>query len=118
MKFCLNGGLLVSPPCRSFVLFAQQFWQLGTQDGANIEIAEEVGDENVFFFGNLTPDVPNLRRAHQFGESDYPSELMQAVDAIRSGQFGEAGVFDPLLSTLFEGKDFCEFFVVGSRSVG
>lgn len=33
---------------------------------------------------------------------------MQAVNAIRSGQFGEASVFDPLLSTLFEGKDFCE----------
>ncbi|KAM0788793.1 hypothetical protein ACM66B_002882 [Microbotryomycetes sp. NB124-2] len=89
MKFTLNGGLL-----------------LGTADGANIEIAEEVGDENVFFFGNLTPDVPKLRRAHHFGESQYPAELMQTVDAIRSGMFGDASVFEPLLSTLFEGKDY------------
>ncbi|KAM0745731.1 glycosyltransferase family 35 protein [Meredithblackwellia eburnea MCA 4105] len=89
MKFCLNGGLL-----------------LGTADGANIEIAEEVGEPNIFFFGNLTPDVPKLRRAHHFGESQYPPELIEAIDAIRSGQFGEAGVFEPLLSTLFEGKDF------------
>lgn len=88
MKFCLNGGLL-----------------LGTLDGANIEIAEAVGDENVFFFGHLTPDVPKLRRAHHFGESQYPAELLEVVDAIRSGMFGEAGAFEPLISTLFEGKD-------------
>lgn len=89
MKFCLNGGLL-----------------LGTADGANIEIAEEVGDENVFFFGNLTPDVPKLRRAHHFGEAQYPTELLETIDAIRGGMFGDAGVFEPLLSTLFEGTDY------------
>ncbi|BGO98700.1 Non-essential glycogen phosphorylase [Rhodotorula toruloides] len=88
MKFALNGGLL-----------------LGTLDGANIEIAEAVGDENVFFFGHVTPDVPKLRRAHHFGEVQYPAELLEVVDAIRSGMFGEAGVFEPLLGTLFEGKD-------------
>lgn len=49
MKFCLNGGLL-----------------LGTVDGANIEIAEEVGDENVFFFGHLTPAVEELRYQHRY----------------------------------------------------
>lgn len=35
----------------------------------------------------------------------YPAELLEVVDAIRSGMFGEAGVFEPLLGTLFEGKD-------------
>lgn len=88
MKFCLNGGLL-----------------LGTLDGANIEIAEAVGDENVFFFGHLTPDVPKLRRAHHFGDSQYPNELLEVVDAIRAGTFGESGAFEPLISTIFEGKD-------------
>ncbi|GAA5993154.1 hypothetical protein JCM11641_005047 [Rhodosporidiobolus odoratus] len=88
MKFCLSGGLL-----------------LATWDGASIEIAEAVGEDNVFIFGHLTPDVPGLRRAHHFSESQYPSELLEVVDAIRSGMFGEAGVFEPVLSTLFEGKD-------------
>lgn len=112
MKFALNGGLI-----------------LGTADGANIEIAEEVGDENgeeplrnethdslltlnctlVFFFGHLTPEVPALRRAHHFGETQYPAELLEVVDAIRSGLFGDSSVFEPLLHTIFEGGDECTF---------
>ncbi|GAA6022141.1 hypothetical protein JCM10207_000776 [Rhodosporidiobolus poonsookiae] len=88
MKFALSGGLL-----------------LATWDGASIEIAEAVGEDNVFIFGHLTPDVPALRRAHHFGESQYPQELLEVVDAIRSGMFGDAGAFEPLLGTLFEGKD-------------
>jgi starch phosphorylase len=67
-----------------------------------------VSEENVFFFGHLTPEVPALQRAHVAETSTYPNELMEAVDAIREGVFGEAGVFEPLLATLFEGKDFCE----------
>lgn len=70
-----------------------------------------MSEENVFFFGHLTPEVPALQRAHVAESSTYPDELMEAVDAIRDGLFGEAGVFEPLLATLFEGKDFCEFFV-------
>ncbi|KAI5479794.1 starch phosphorylase, glycosyltransferase family 35 protein [Pseudohyphozyma bogoriensis] len=89
MKYCLNGGLLI-----------------GTQDGANLEIAEEVGDENVFFFGNLTPDVPALRKAHHFGEARHPPELTETINAIRSGLFGNPSVFEPLLSTISEDGDY------------
>ena len=81
MKFCLNGGLL-----------------LGTVDGANIEIAEEVGDENVFFFGHLTPAVEELRYQHRYHpvpvEKKSPA-LAAVLDDIVSGRYGDAGIWEP-----------------------
>lgn len=89
MKFCLNGGLL-----------------LGTVDGANIEIAEEVGESNVFFFGHLTPAVEDLRYKHVYHpvpiEQKCPA-LAQVLDQISSGLFGGDGVYEPLLNTIRQG---------------
>jgi len=88
MKFCLNGGLL-----------------LGTVDGANIEIAEEVGENNVFFFGHLTPAVEELRYQHTYHpvpvEEKSPA-LAAVLDAISSGRFGDGG-YEPLLNTIRQG---------------
>ncbi|KAF8439940.1 glycosyltransferase family 35 protein [Boletus edulis BED1] len=89
MKFCLNGGLL-----------------LGTVDGANIEIAEEVGSSNVFFFGNLTPDVEDLRYQHMY--HPVPVELKSpalatVLDVISKGLFGDDHVYEPLLNTIRQG---------------
>lgn len=89
MKFCLNGGLL-----------------LGTVDGANIEIAEEVGPSNVFFFGHLTPAVEDLRYQHVYHpvpvEQKSPA-LAQVLNEISSGLFGDRGVYEPLLNTIRQG---------------
>jgi len=86
MKFCLNGGLLV-----------------GTVDGANIEIAEEVGEQNVFFFGHLTPAVEDLRYQHVYHpvpiEEKCP-ELANVINVVSSGRFGDPGVYEPLLNTI------------------
>jgi len=46
MKFAMNGSLII-----------------GTMDGANIEICEEVGKDNIFIFGALAAEVPGLRKA-------------------------------------------------------
>ncbi|EMD35202.1 glycosyltransferase family 35 protein [Gelatoporia subvermispora B] len=86
MKFCLNGGLL-----------------LGTVDGANIEIAEEVGENNVFFFGHLTPAVEDLRYQHMYHpvpiEEKCPA-LANVLNEISAGRFGDGGVYEPLLNTI------------------
>ncbi|KAF8646197.1 hypothetical protein AX16_007340 [Volvariella volvacea WC 439] len=86
MKFCLNGGLL-----------------LGTVDGANIEIAEEVGESNVFFFGHLTPAVEDLRYQHLYHpvplEQKCPA-LANVLNQISSGLFGDGGIYEPLLNTI------------------
>ncbi|KAF9066048.1 glycogen phosphorylase [Rhodocollybia butyracea] len=89
MKFCLNGGLLV-----------------GTVDGANIEIAEAVGENNVFFFGHLTPAVEDLRYQHTYHpvpvEEKCPA-LAKVLDAVSGGIFGDGSVYDPLLNTIRQG---------------
>jgi len=89
MKFCLNGGLL-----------------LGTVDGANIEIAEEIGESNVFFFGHLTPAVEDLRYQHTYHpipiEKKCPA-LAHVLDQVSAGLFGDSGVYEPLLNTIRQG---------------
>jgi starch phosphorylase len=89
MKFCLNGGLLV-----------------GTVDGANIEIAEEVGEENVFFFGHLTPAVEDLRyhnRYHPVPVEQKSPALAAVLDEVMAGRFGDPGVFEPFINTVRHG---------------
>jgi len=86
MKFCLNGGLL-----------------LGTVDGANIEIAEEIGESNVFFFGHLTPAVEDLRHQHVYHPvpvEEKSPRLAKVLNEISGGRFGDGGVYEPLLNTI------------------
>jgi len=71
MKFVMNGGLL-----------------LGTLDGANVEIREEIGEENVFIFGTLTADVENQRQAIKEGKGKWDPRLLEVLQMLRDGVFG------------------------------
>ncbi|HCE43635.1 MAG TPA: glycogen phosphorylase [Lentisphaeria bacterium] len=87
MKFALNGALTI-----------------GTLDGANIEIKEAVGDDNIFIFGMKVNEVENLRKSGYNPEDFLKSQprLRQVMELIRCGFFStkEPHVFDPLLDSM------------------
>jgi starch phosphorylase len=87
MKFSMNGALTI-----------------GTLDGANIEIREEVGAENFFLFGLTTEEVYDLKRKGYNPWSYYESneELREAIDLIQSGFFsaGDSNLFKPFVDSL------------------
>jgi starch phosphorylase len=94
MKFSLNGALTI-----------------GTLDGANVEIREEVGSENFFLFGLRAEEVDQMRRSgynpFYYYESD--PELKHAVDQIGSGYFSpeDPSLFNAIVDALLrDGDDF------------
>ena len=62
---------------------------IGTMDGANVEMVEEMGIENAFIFGMTVPEVAALERAGHKGQYFYErnEELKQVIDQIRGGYF-------------------------------
>jgi len=87
MKFSMNGALTV-----------------GTLDGANIEIREEVGAENFFLFGLSAPEVYALKTKGYRPMDYYEANqgLRDVIDLIRSGFFsrGDTELFRPLIDGL------------------
>ena len=87
MKFSMNGALTI-----------------GTLDGANVEIREEVGADNFFLFGLDTPQVAELKAQGYSPRSYYDSdpELKEALDLISDGSFsgGDRERFRPLVDSL------------------
>ena len=89
MKFSMNGGAII-----------------GTLDGANIEIAEHCGKENMFIFGALAHEIDGLRakeRAHALPVDD---RFKQVLGMIQIGKFGDVAGFQPLLDSLAPGNDY------------
>jgi starch phosphorylase len=79
---------------------------IGTLDGANVEIREEVGAENFFLFGLTAPQVYELKDKGYRPRDYYESNplLQGVIDLIAEGHFsrGDTDVFKPLLNTLLE----------------
>ncbi|GAW66069.1 glycogen phosphorylase [Geoanaerobacter pelophilus] len=93
MKFALNGALTI-----------------GTLDGANIEIMEEVGRENIFIFGMTAAEVAALR-ARGYNPREYYNnnrELRRVLDMIASGYFSPWApeLFTPLTESLLNLGDY------------
>lgn len=92
MKFALNGALII-----------------GTLDGANIEILERVGADNIFIFGNTADEVETLRREgyrpREYYERD--EELNQVLTQIGRGEFckEEPGRYRELVDSLINVGD-------------
>jgi len=93
MKFSLNGALTI-----------------GTLDGANVEIREEVGEDNFFLFG-LTAEQARDRKTHGYRPrevSEQNGTLREVLDFIASGALagGDASLFHPLVDNLLESDPF------------
>ncbi len=92
MKLALNGALTI-----------------GTDDGANIEIRQNVGDDNIFIFGLKTPEVASLKQSGYQPMRIYEStpSLKTVLDAIAGGAFSpdDPGRYRGLVDSLLWGGD-------------
>jgi starch phosphorylase len=91
MKFMMNGAITI-----------------GTLDGANIEIREEVGEDNFFMFGLASDAVERLRGSYDprsiiSGDDD----LRRVIDLLKNGHFNlfEPGLFDPIVNSILNPHD-------------
>ncbi len=93
MKFAMNGALTI-----------------GTLDGANVEIREEVGPENFFLFGLTAEEAADLRAGNynHLGYYERDTELREVMDLISSGYFshGATQLFQPVVASLLYRDDF------------
>ena len=93
MKLALNGALTIA-----------------THDGANDEIADAVGRDNIFMFGHTYEELRRLRQEGYDPESIYESnpELHQTLDMIHGGYFSpqDRDLFVPIVDSLLAGGDF------------
>jgi starch phosphorylase len=97
MKFALNGALTI-----------------GTLDGANVEMREHVGADNIFIFGLTAPEVDAKRSKGVNGRMVVESSpsLKAVLQALSSGEFskGDTGLYRPIVDSINSG----DWFMVGS----
>ncbi len=96
MKFSMNGALTI-----------------GTLDGANVEIREDVGAKNFFLFGLTAQEVSERKAAGYYPRGIYETnpELREVIDSLYSGAFskGDRDLFRPLLNTLMDYDEYMLF---------
>ena len=98
MKFALNGALTI-----------------GTMDGANVEMAEEIGEEHMFIFGLRVNEIEQIRNSDSYNAWDIYNEnreIRDTLDLVRSGFFNpkDPDLFEPIINSLLNQGD--RFFVL------
>jgi starch phosphorylase len=93
MKMAMNGALTI-----------------GTMDGATIEMAEEIGEENMFIFGLSAKQVENMRNSNSYNPWDYYARsrcIKRVMDAMSADKLcpEEPGLFRPVYEKLLNGGD-------------
>ena len=93
MKLAMNGALTI-----------------GTLDGANVEIAEEVGEENIYIFGLLPGEVQRMQHEHSYHPWEHyhrDERVRRVMDAINSNRFcpDEPGLFRWMFDSILDQGD-------------
>jgi starch phosphorylase len=94
MKFAMNGALTI-----------------GTLDGANIEIMEEVGAENIFIFGLQTEEIEQMVRSGSYNPRTHyeqNNQVKRVLDALQSNLFcrDEPGLFQGIFDSLLQRDEY------------
>jgi starch phosphorylase len=94
MKFAMNGALT-----------------MGTLDGANIEIREEVGEENIFIFGLKADEIEEMKRAGSYKPREHydnDHNVKRVMDTFRSNIFcqSEPGLFESFFNSLISNDEY------------
>ncbi|KAK8533884.1 hypothetical protein V6N12_047286 [Hibiscus sabdariffa] len=97
LKFAMNGCILI-----------------GTLDGANVEIRQEVGEDNFFLFGARANDIAGLRKERAKGKFVPDPRFEEVKKFVRSGVFGSSS-YDEMLGSLEGNEGFgqADYFLVG-----
>ena len=90
MKFVMTGSII-----------------LGTHDGANIEIADKVGEDHIYFFGRKVDEVTKIREDLRNGKRNYVgSRLKECFDTIYNNRFGNTSFMHDYLNSIINGGDY------------
>ena len=90
MKFVMTGSII-----------------LGTRDGANIEIAEQIGEDHIIFFGKKVQEVNTVRKELEEGRRNYVDKYLEkCFDAIYKNEFGDTSFIHDYIRGLTDGGDY------------